>query len=60
MYILVVIAVLISPPTSKNEGSLRMKFASREECIKAKEEVLSTWKVDRHRISASCVFVGNK
>lgn len=60
MHTLILIAVLVTPPTSKNEGSIQMKFASREECLQARETILSTWKIDRYRISGSCIFLGNK
>jgi hypothetical protein len=57
MFALVVIAILNGSPINKNDGSLVMYFKTRPECLQAKDEILSSWKIKSYRISAGCVYV---
>ena len=57
MFALVVIAILSGSPTNKNDGSLVMYFDSRPDCLQAKNEIVSAWKIKNYKISAGCIYV---
>lgn len=60
MWVLVVFLNSITPhPVGLQPTSMRIATESREECIKLKEHMQSTWKFDRYRLTISCTFMGH-
>ena len=44
-------------PGSTSNGSLNIKYSSHPECIKAREQVLATVRIDNYRVNAGCVYI---
>jgi hypothetical protein len=57
MWILVITLFSIMPGSSTSNGSLNLKYAGHAECIKAKEQILATVKIDGYRVNAGCVYI---
>lgn len=55
MWLLVVIMVSAIPEIPPHKGSLQVTFASREECLEAKEQFTRNVHVKDYRVSAGCM-----
>ena len=57
MWVLVISLFSVLPGNNTSSGSIQAKFASREECMIAREQVLKTVRIDSYRVNAGCVFL---
>jgi len=57
MWVLVISLFSVLPGNNTSSGSIQAKFASREECMIAREQVFKTVRIDNYRVNAGCVFL---
>jgi hypothetical protein len=57
MWVLVITLFSAVPGDIKSNGSIQVKVGKYEDCMKAKEQVLKTFRVDNFRTNAGCVFI---
>ena len=46
------------PGANTSSGSIHAKFGDYESCLKAKEQVVKSVKIDNFKVSASCAYRG--
>ena len=46
-------------PGSSSNGSINVKYSSHAECMKAKEQAMTTIRIDNYRANAGCVYIKN-
>ena len=56
MWILIITMWTTIPGANTSSGSIHAKFANQESCLKAKEQIVNTIKIDNYRVTASCIF----
>jgi hypothetical protein len=57
MYAMIVVVIVgLNPAYSRVGGSAEFRFADRESCLQAQEQVKRNWQVENHRVMASCIF----
>lgn len=59
MWLLIVMMFSTLPPgVNDTKGSIAARVGTREECYQLKEQI-EKLRVDKYRMSASCIFKGN-
>jgi len=59
MWVLVIALFSSIPSAHTSKGSISAKFASQEQCLKAKEQLTKAIHIDNYRLSANCIFIGH-
>ena len=58
MWILIITMWSTIPGANTSNGSISAKFSDNESCLKAKEHIVKSIKIDNYRVTASCTFRG--
>lgn len=60
MWVLIVMLVGMQPYNYyTNSGSIRAIMESKEDCMRAKENIDKSLKIDKYRVKASCSFMAH-
>jgi hypothetical protein len=58
MWYLVITMFAVNPGvTTTNSGSIKAKVGTYEECMRAKDQVIKTFRVDNYRVNAGCIIL---
>jgi hypothetical protein len=58
MWILIITMWSTIPGANTSNGSINAKFPDNESCLRAKEQIVKSIKIDNYRVTASCIFRG--
>ncbi len=58
MWLLIITMWSSIPGANTSGGSIHAKFGDHEACLKAKEQIVKSIRIDNYRVSASCTFRG--
>jgi hypothetical protein len=57
MWILVITLFGVSPGVPASKGSLQAAVGNYDDCIRTKEQIIKTFRVDNYRINVSCLLL---
>jgi hypothetical protein len=57
MWYLVITLFTVVPGETTSSGSIKAKVGKYEDCLRAREQVIKTFRVDNYRVNAGCIFL---